>query len=440
MLRTVTSQAREDWEALRDSGFQEREAKRGRLIAATEVDEPALAEGDVAYVLEHPRVPFVSYPYEWCFSALKAAALLHLDLQLEALAADLVLSDATAYNVQFRGPRPVFIDTLSFERYREGAYWLGHRQFCEQFLNPLLLRALFGVAHNAWFRGAQEGITSAEMRALLPLRRKLSRRVLTHVVLPGMLGASGGGNRTSSVSEAVKQRGLPRASYRGMLEQLRNWIAGLEPKSGGKTTWQDYASTHSYSDAEAEAKRRFVAEFAADVRPELAFDLGCNTGDYSCALLEAGAGRVVGFDADQGALELAFARATEQELDLLPLYLDAANPPPSQGWSQRERAGLEARLPANGVVALAVVHHLAIGRNVPLDALLDWLLSLAPQGVVEFVPKGDAMVRELLALREDVFPDYETEVFARLLAERARIVRSEVVTESGRTLFRYAVE
>jgi ribosomal protein L11 methylase PrmA len=441
VLRTVTARAAEDYEQLCRNGVLARLAEEGRIVDSAEVD-PAilgLSDPDVRHVLEHPAIPYVSYPYEWPFPALKAAALAHLDLHLRALDADATLVDASAYNVQFKGARPIFIDVLSLRPYRDGEYWTGHRQFCEQFLNPLLLRALLGVAHNAWYRGRLEGIPTADLARLLPLRRKLSWNVLSHVVLQARLETMARRRPEASVS-AVRGRTLSRTAFRGLLLQLRRWIARLEPADTGPTVWGDYAETHSYEADETESKRRFVAEFADRVRPRLAFDLGCNTGEFSALALEAGAANVIGFDFDQRALERAFARAAAKHLAFLPLFLDAADPSPDQGWRQGERQGFATRARADAVLALAFAHHLAIGRNVPLDQLLAWLTGLAPQGVIEFVPKEDPTVRQMLALRQDIFDHYSEAAFANCLARCARIVRSAEVSAHGRRLYWYERE
>jgi ribosomal protein L11 methylase PrmA len=222
-----------------------------------------------------------------------------------------------------------------------------------------------------------------------------------------------------------------------MLTQLRGWIAGLEPLDREKSVWNDYAEANTYKSEEAQAKRRFVADFAAATRPGLLFDLGCNTGAYSEAALEAGAGRVIGFDFDQGALDQAFERAQQKGLDFLPLHLDAANPSPDQGWRQQERAGFGRRARADAIVALAFEHHLAIGRNLPLDQVLDWLIGLAPTGVIEFVQKTDSTVQQMLALREDIFADYSEAAFVAAIEKRARVVRSETISGECRRLFWY---
>jgi ribosomal protein L11 methylase PrmA len=437
VLRTVTAYAAEDFEYVRSTGLIERLIADGLLVAEKKLDTDVpheLAE-NARYVLEHPRLPFISYPYEWCFSALKAAALLQLDIQLQALEQDVMLSDASAYNIQFQGPKPIFIDHLSFRRYREGEFWHGHGQFCEQFLNPLLLRAVCGIAHNAWYRGSQEGIGVAELNRLLPLRSKFSWQIFTQVVLQARLQNAVTGKPAQP--EKAAQRKLPKAALVNMIGGLRRWVARLQPADSGPTVWRDYSKTHSYSDDEATAKRNFIDAFARAVKPAMLWDLGCNTGDYSKVALAAGAELAIGFDFDQGALELGFARARDEQLNFLPLFLDAANPAPDQGWAGGERRSLAARASADALLALALVHHLAIARNVPLERVIDWLLSLAPAGVIEFVPKNDAMVQQLLKLREDIFPNYTQENFLAAIERRSRIVRQETVSNSGRILVWY---
>lgn len=436
VYRTVTEAGAEDYEFVRDSGLIERLQGDGSVISSNAVAKDVLGERGAAarYVLEHPRLPFISYPYEWPFPALKAAALHHLDIHLAALAEGVTLSDASAYNIQFLGVQPVFIDLLSFRRYREGEMWPGHRQFCEQFLNPLLLRAKLGVTHNAWYRGTQEGISAGDLRHLLPWTKKLSRNVLLHVVAQAAFQKSAAPSGNSALAAEFR---FPLQKYQRMLTKMRHWIDSLEPADTGKTVWQEYAGTHNYSSDEFIAKQDFVARFVAATKPKTIWDLGCNTGEFSKVALDNGAELSCAFDFDQGALEAAFARATNERLMLQPLLLDAANPSPNQGWNEHERQGLQQRANGDAVLALAFVHHLAIGRNIPLADVIDWLVGLAPQGVIEFVPKADPKVQELLALREDIFPNYSEESFHQLLSRRASIVEVVTVTESGRKLFWY---
>ena len=182
ILRAIFDTSAADYEAFRDSGLLSRLVDQRKLVASQEVrTAPEGLPDATPYVLEHPRLPFVSYPYEWAFSLHRSAALLHLDLQLEALEAGFTLSDASAYNVQFQGTRPVFIDHLSLRPYQDGELWLGHRQFCMQFLNPLLMWSRLGIAPNSWFRGNLEGIPPEDLSRLLSWKDSLSFTVLSHV-------------------------------------------------------------------------------------------------------------------------------------------------------------------------------------------------------------------------------------------------------------------
>ncbi|MGH6905569.1 MAG: class I SAM-dependent methyltransferase [Geminicoccaceae bacterium] len=435
----MAPRAAADFEFVRSTGMLQSLVAEGSAIAEEPVEPNELPRGfkNARYVLQHPKLPFISYPYEWCFTALKRAALLHLDIQIRCLEQNVTLSDASAYNIQFLGPKPIFIDSLSFRRYREGEFWIGHKQFCEQFVNPLLLRALLGVPHNAWYRGCLEGIPTAELNRLLPLHRKLSWNVLTNVVMQASFQRTATGSHHAQMPADAR---FPRTAMQRMLERLRKWTSTLLPADRGKTVWGDYAHQTSYADEETDRKRALVAEFAASVRPRMIWDIGCNTGDYAKAALEAGAGYAVGFDFDQGALDAAFVRAESEGLSFLPLFLDLANPTPSQGWGERERRGLADRASADAVLALALVHHLAIGRNIPLEEIVAWLVGLAPHGVIEFVPKSDPMVQRLLRLREDIFDDYTEQAFLGHLQPHARVVRGVTVSQTDRKLFWFSRE
>jgi ribosomal protein L11 methylase PrmA len=237
--------------------------------------------------------------------------------------------------------------------------------------------------------------------------------------------------------ERAKSAKLSKRSFLAMLEQLRHWIESLKPAKSSATTWQNYAENTTYATEERNAKRRVISAFCQTARPGVLWDLGCNTGDYSEAALTAGVKHVIGFDYDQGALEGAVARSKARTLDLLPLYQDGANPSPDQGWRGCERGSAQRRGGANALIALAFEHHLAIGRNVPLAQVVEWLVSLAPKGIIEFVPKSDPTVQKLLALREDIFADYNAVSFEAALSTPARVIAAERVSSSGRTLYSY---
>jgi ribosomal protein L11 methylase PrmA len=441
IFRTVNECFIQEFDQVRASGLLEQLAKRQYVLPAKLMNpdrEVLQTTGpETTYVLEIPKLPFISYPYEWTFSALKSAALLHLDIHLTALSQGMTLSDASAYNIQFQGAKPIFIDHLSFRPYKKGEVWAGHRQFCEQFLNPLLLQACLGVSYNAWYRGTQEGIRVNDLARLLKWRHVFRGNMFMHVVLQATFQKASQKNALVVKKDTLAAVPFSLLSFQRMLAKLQKWISQLEPESNRKTVWQDYTKQHSYSSEETTLKKEFVREFSRETRPQLLWDLGCNSGEFSATALEDGAEYVVGFDVDHGALEAAFARAQTENLPFQAVYMDALNPAPNQGWMERERESLQSRAKADGVLALAFVHHLAIARNVPLEQVLDWIMGLAPSGVIEFVPKEDPMVDTLLRLREDIFPNYTERNFRECIARNALIVKAQVVSKSGRLLIEY---
>jgi hypothetical protein len=436
VFRVLSEAGLEDWEAVAASPLW-RELQDEGLVVATEPAElaevPDLLAGEAAGVLRHERVPFVSYPYEWPFSMLKDAALLQLELNRRALRADLALKDATPYNVQWRGTRPVFVDVGSFERLRPGEPWAGYRQFCMQFLYPLMLQAYKDLPFHAAMRGSLDGIAPRDARALLAGER-FRRGVLSNVVVHARLESRYAGAEGRSVKQEMKRAGLGNELLAANFAKLEKLVRGLEWKAG-ETAWTGYGEDNTYDEAAAAAKAAFVREAAARRRSRLTWDVGCNDGRYARIAAES-ADLVVAFDADHATVDALYRRLRDEGRDdVLPLVMSVTDPSPDLGWRGRERASLERRGTPELALCLAVVHHVCITGNVPVRELLDWLRSLDTALVIEFPDRTDPMVQRLLGgKREGSNPDYEKAVFERALEERFAIERRAAVSET-RTLY-----
>jgi hypothetical protein len=417
VLRELSSRAREDWEVLERARFFRRALDEGRIVATEEI-EPG--------VLRHERLPFVSYPYEWPFEMLRAAALLELELLDEALSEGFVLKDGSPFNIQWRGTEPVFVDVGSFERLREGEPWAGYRQFCTLFLYPLMLQAYRGVAPQPWLRGSLEGIEPREARALLP---RFRRGVFTHVVLHDRLEAKHADRRRDVRSE-LKAAGFKKELIQANVRRLRRLVERLSP-SRVRSEWAGYREAAPYTDEDAQRKERFVREAG---RAQLAWDLGANDGRFSRALE---AEYVLAVDGDERvAGELYAALRAEGSTTILPLVVDLADSSPARGWRGVERQRLEERGRPDLVLCLALVHHLTIGRNVPFPELLGWLRSLGARLVIEFADRDDPMVSRLLAAkREETHESYGRETFEHALAEDFEVERREELGSGTRTLY-----
>jgi ribosomal protein L11 methylase PrmA len=443
IVRAVMPAADVQFGAIYDSGIIGELSAKGLMIDCTRLDSDAAtlatykgARDDVAAALyEHPKVGMISYPYEWSFSQLKDAALAHLDLQMLALERDYELSDATAYNMQFVDGRPVHIDVMSLRPYVDGVHWAGYNQFCRQFLLPLLLEAWAGVSFQSMYRGSINGISFEDALSILP-RRKLFTSIsgLLHVYMHGQAVMA---NSSGAKKQADLTQKLPKNRYAAILEQLRSFIAGLESAKRPASYWKTYAAINSYSEPMRDKKLAFVADWAAREKPKAIWDIGGNTGDFSLAAIEAGAGSSVILDGDLDSLDAAYRLRVKKGKPLLPIFMNLVDPTPNMGWRQSERKGLQERASADGIIALAVIHHMAISGNLPLAEAVQWLLNLAPTGIIEFVPKQDPMVAQLLAIREDIFSDYEEEVFLDVIKANHDITDQHKFAENGRLLVSY---
>jgi ribosomal protein L11 methylase PrmA len=421
-----------DWDAFEAGPLKPRLIEQRRLIG----HEPAgldLATAPGAHAVIRPeQIEFISYPYEWTFGELREAALLTLDIQLEAMAAGWTLKDASAYNIQFHKARPIHIDSSSFEPLEEGAPWIAYRQFCEHFLAPLSLAARRDVRLLDLLRLGPDGIPLDLASRLLPWRTRLDFGLLSHVHLHARAQIRHAANQKDD-GRAARNARLSRARLDGLIRNLRSTVAGLDWQPGG-TEWADYADDTSYGDRAAADKDRLVDAFVHELPGRRVWDLGANTGRFSRIAADAGK-RVLALDLDPAAAERHFRAVRETgRTDILPLVADIANPSPALGWGGRERRSLLERLDADAILALALVHHLAITRNVPLPMVLDLFADLAPWAIVEFVPKEDPMVRRLLAARRDVFAGYDLDGFRAAAATRFEIVREAPIEDSPRVL------
>ncbi|MEH1030138.1 class I SAM-dependent methyltransferase [Micromonospora profundi] len=442
VLRGLDAQAAEHWRTLAASLFFPTLVADGKVCATEDAPPtlvPAAAGKPWAAVLRHERIPFVSHPYEWSFGMLRDAALLHLEILRTALAGGFTTKDGSAYNLQWRGAKPVFIDIGSFEPVRDGEPWAGYRQFCQTALYPLLLTAHLGVDFQPWLRAQVDGISADQIRPLFGGTRRLRPGVLTHVHLHGAMQQRNAAASTSDVRAQLRAAGYSRELQTATVRGIEKLVRRLEHRPSG-SHWADYRSTCGYSAPDRVAKEQFVVAAVAANRPRLVLDLGANDGRY--ARLAAGhADYVVAVEQDPAVVdELYRALRSEGQRRILPLVVDLADPSPGGGWRGVERAGFAERASAGVVLALALVHHLAIGRNVPLPEVVDWLAGLtAPGGtvVVEFVHPEDPMAQRLLANKPDgLFPDYRRDTFERLLEARGRITERLELPSGTRTLYR----
>jgi len=431
LFRQVNHAYRGDYDRLMASGLYQELTRAGLLIPHREVDAPA-DDPDLAYRVIAPEpLPYISYPYEWCFSQLKDAALTTLEIQKRALQQGQSLKDSSAYNIQFLGSRPVLIDSLSFEAYREGEPWTAYRQFCQHFLAPLALMSLVDIRLGQLLRVYLDGVPLDLAAGLLPGKTKLNPGLAAHIHLHA---ASQARYADKTVDKSAVARKMSRTSFQGLIDSLESTTGGLSVKRAG-SEWGEYYDSTNYSAAAAEHKAEVLRQFLDRSQPATVWDLGANTGVFSRSASSRGI-PTLAFDIDPDAVEQNYLQCrTEKNAHLLPLLIDLTNPSPSLGWNHRERMSFMERGSPDVTLALALIHHLAIANNVPLPDLARFFAALGPWLVLEFVPKSDSQVQRLLATRQDIFPAYTPEGFEQAFSPFYRIEAHTKLRESERTMY-----
>lgn len=434
VYRAIDHTALEEWNYVSSRQFFQ-EAMNAQEIIHTGLavpDEGQLSGTNFVAVLRHERLPLITWPWEWCFSMLRDAALLQLKLMERCLEEGCILKDASAYNFQFRGTQPILIDTPSIVRLIPGAPWDGYRQFCQLFLYPLMLQAWKGIQFQPWLRGSLEGILPEQFSRLLSWFDLFRRGAVTHVWLHARLQSFA--DAPVSTASSLQANGFNLKMIQNNIAGLKRVVAGLQWKEQ-RSVWSDYDIIEGPVSRDGKDKEHFVEKVCASDRWRTVWDLGCNQGRYS-RIAAKYSELVVAMDSDHLTIDrLYLALRTEKNDRIVPMVSDLSDPSPGLGWRGQERLPLEQRSRPDLILCLALIHHLVIGRNLLLGDLIKWLASLEATVVLEFVDRNDEQVRRLLRNRSDVFADYNEEEFHRLI-ESQFYVRQQVVLPSGtRTLY-----
>jgi hypothetical protein len=408
----------------------------GELIESNLVSPSSVGLNDPwMTAMTHPLIPFISYPYEWTFSMLKDAAQLQLKLTRETLADGIGLKDATPYNVQFIGSRPQFIDAGSFEKRRKGDPWYGYRQFCEMYLYPLMMQGYLGVGFQQFLRGSVNGISPDTMRKLLPasIRRPRKGR-LTHVVLHAAAQ-----NRFADSDNNMKSDAAKAGMNAQVLDATLRKLQGIVKKislGDKKSTWSEYSERGHYIESSLDEKQKFVRDAVASAPRKQVWDIGCNDGVFS-RIAAAHSDYVVAMDADPLVVDRLYnTLKAEKNEQILPLYVDLTDSGGGVGWRGQERPGVFDRGRPDIVMALAVIHHMAITFHVPLASQLDMFRDLTPELIIEMPHADDPMVRKLLTNKRDgIHDDFTLEEFERLLNERFTVKSKMLLSSGTRTIF-----
>ena len=428
IYRAINPSYFENFSFFINSGLYSSLSAKKLIVKHSEIEKKFLEEYASHKVIKPQKIPFISYPYEWCFNQIKDAALLTLKIQKESLKHGMTLKDASAFNVQFIGSLPIFIDTLSFEKYKEGEPWIAYRQFCQHFLAPLALMAYKSIELSKLSQLFIDGISLELANTLLPKRSLANSVVLYHLHIHSKFQ-----NATTSKNQIKKNNlSLSKKKLASIIEHLEEGIVGFSLKKK-KSTWNNYNETHNYSAQAKEAKEKIISVWLKKTNPSSIFDLGCNTGEYSF-IASPYANTVLSMDSDPSCIESLYKNSSQKGLNILPLVVDLTNPTPSIGWNNKERKSIPERGKADMLLALALVHHLRISNNTPFSQIAEFFSEWGNNLIVEFIPKEDSQIQRILSNREDIFNNLNFDSFIKQFETIFELTEKQPIPDSNRIL------
>ena len=390
--------------------------------------------------LEHEVLSTITFPYEWSISMLADAAIHTLDLQLELARAGFSLKDGTAYNIQFIHGDPIFIDVSSIERPKRQDIWFALGQFSQMFTFPLLLCRFAGWNLRSYFQGNLSGLGLEDVARNFSWTQRLHPRLLLDLTIPlAMHRRSEARDRRAESDDSPTRQPLDRSNADSSaqvvnLNRLKSKITKLASSYKPQGVWSGYTGCCNYDESAEQAKRSMIESFLRSTNPARVLDVGCNTGEYSRLAAASGA-EVVAIDADHDAIEMMYRQLKKKPERITPLVVDACNPSPGIGFMNRERPSFLDRVDADCVFALALLHHLMVSGNLPLDAVRDMFYSMTNRDLVlEFIPTDDSMFRRLMKFRVDLFESLTLEACRNVFSERFEVVDEQPVTNSKRTM------
>ena len=444
ILRFVNETGESDLRAFLNSPAAPRWTDAGCLVQTTVLPDSELPDSelplrDAALVLEHERVPFQTFPYEWPPEMLHAAAELTLDLAQDLLKDGFGLKDATPYNVLFHGPRPVFVDWLSFERRNPcDPGWLAYAQFVRTFLLPLLVNKYFGVPVDQMMLANRDGLEPEQVYRMSGAVRRMFPPFLSLVSLPSWLATS---EKAKTNGTYAPRRAESQAKARFILDHLfkglRRKLRSLEPQKAKKSAWSNYMSENRYTEDYFPLKQSFVEAAFAECGPSRVLDVGCNTGYFSELAAATGAS-VVAIDSDPIVVGRLWRKARTESLDILPLVVNLARPTPSTGWLNGECSSFleRSRGAFDVVLMLAVLHHMLVSERIPLSSILRLASELTSAFlIIEYVPPDDPMFRQLTRGRDHLHQDLSREGFEAAYREFFETIRAVRLGQTNRWLY-----
>lgn len=387
------------YQALKDKGVYYTLIKNKLLIAH---EETAVSEAGI--VISPEPIPFITNPYEWSFEQYKHAALHTLQVHKFALSKGFILKDASAYNITFQKGKPIFIDTLSFDFYEEGAPWRAYKQFISHFFGPLVLAKFHGTKMFQMMQTHIDGIPVDLIASLLPSKTKLSATLYTNIHLL----AKAEGKHNKDYKAETKTVNLSLKAQNNIIDSLFNYIKKLTIEE--TTEWGDYYTKTNYEKQAFANKATVIKDWVSTLQPQKLIDIGGNDGTFAREVLSM-VPDVLVTDIDPEAVGQNYKQSLKnKEQNMLAFVCDVLQPAPGIGFNNTERDSLIMRLKnyaPDVTMALALIHHITLSGNVPFVKSAQFFASFAHTLIIEFPKREDSWVNSLLVRKREFIRHFD---------------------------------
>ncbi len=384
--------------------------KKIQGMLGSELVQTAIASEDKSsqlLLLRHQKISPLNYPYEWPAAMLQDAARLTLNICLQLLDEGYILKDATPWNVVFDSGKPVFVDFTSIMPIDSDLIWVALDQFSRLFLFPLLASEHgFGRVCRSLMLASQQGISHLEAGSYLPgfawvKKPWLLNRLYIPRMVVSMLQKSG---QDKEIGKYIKKGSVQPEAREKFFIKLLSDLNSIHFEIGRSRWSQYYQDMDSFFDPHRfNQKQKVVSRLLQELKPKNVVDIGCNMGGFAVLAADQGAS-VTAFDTDEDSVNMLFTLVKEKDLKILPLVMDVTNPSPASGWRSVQYPSAVERFKAEGALALALIHHLAITQGQPFDRIVEELSDYCEKWLItEFVPPEDPRAKEiLLTCRRDM--------------------------------------
>jgi 2-polyprenyl-3-methyl-5-hydroxy-6-metoxy-1,4-benzoquinol methylase len=408
--RYIFHEYKAEYDHLMKSGLYQELIQKELLIEHQEI-EVDTDDPKVYKLLLPNQIPFQSYPFEWSYTQWRKSILAYLRINHIALKYGMILKDATPYNFYLTGGKAVMFDTSSFMFFKENDSWIAYRQFCEEFLSPVVLMLYNGSEWSKLTMANLRGMPLSFVSKQLPLKSWFNLTTLLHIHIHSKYS----GYNQLEQKESKKNKGFTLEKIKSLQKMIISTLSKWEKPHQYKSHWSSYYENDIESQEYLEDKEATIRKWLEIIKPKSVIDLGANTGMFSFIAAEY-AERVISLEGDEKCVDEIEEKISITNSNIFTLIGDVAEPSPTIGFLNRATESIYKRGASDVVLGLALVHHLHISNRLSFEQISLIFASYSNEYlIVEFIPITDNKLQLLIKDKKVDLNNYNQVAFTNAL-------------------------